>query len=222
MADSKLTALTEETAPVDADLLYLVDDVAGTPTSKKITWANIKAAIRSALVSDTAYGSGWNGDTTTAPSKNAVYDKIETLDAASTFVTRAYQGLTSKSTWSAANTREQWGTEEATVDDATLPALTSVTVYASIRGHVNTWTSNSLLRLRVEISLDGGATWSQGEDNWMRDDSLSSVDRIHLFCDHQVTGTVTGDIQARVMAETDIISPALGLANGRIAMEVLV
>lgn len=30
-------------------------------------------------VSDTVYGAGWNGDTTTAPSKNAVYDKIETL-----------------------------------------------------------------------------------------------------------------------------------------------
>lgn len=28
-------------------------------------------------VSDAAYGAGWNGDTTTAPSKNAVYDEIE-------------------------------------------------------------------------------------------------------------------------------------------------
>jgi hypothetical protein len=33
----------------------------------------------SGSVSDTAYGVTWNGDTTTAPSKNAVYDKIETL-----------------------------------------------------------------------------------------------------------------------------------------------
>lgn len=33
----------------------------------------------SGLVSDTAYGSGWNGVTDVAPSKNAVYDKIETL-----------------------------------------------------------------------------------------------------------------------------------------------
>ena len=32
-------------------------------------------------VSDTVYGAGWNGVTTTAPSKNAVYDKIETLGA---------------------------------------------------------------------------------------------------------------------------------------------
>lgn len=30
-------------------------------------------------VSDTAYGAGWNGVTTIAPSKNAVYDKIESV-----------------------------------------------------------------------------------------------------------------------------------------------
>lgn len=29
-------------------------------------------------VDDTAYGISWNGDTTTSPSKNAVYDKMET------------------------------------------------------------------------------------------------------------------------------------------------
>lgn len=37
------------------------------------------AAGGEASISDAAYGVGWNGDTTTAPSKNAVYDKIETL-----------------------------------------------------------------------------------------------------------------------------------------------
>lgn len=36
-------------------------------------------AAGSVPVSDAAYGVGWDGDTTTAPSKNAVYDKIETL-----------------------------------------------------------------------------------------------------------------------------------------------
>ena len=36
-------------------------------------WGDVNASI-----SDTAYGAGWNGATTTAPSKNAVYDKMET------------------------------------------------------------------------------------------------------------------------------------------------
>ena len=37
-------------------------------------------------VNDTAYGSSWNGVTTIAPSKNAVYDKIETLGGGVTSV----------------------------------------------------------------------------------------------------------------------------------------
>lgn len=34
--------------------------------------------LTSSNISDTVYGVGWNGDTTNAPSKNAVYDKFET------------------------------------------------------------------------------------------------------------------------------------------------
>lgn len=41
----------------------------------------VAETVASGSVSDDAYGVGWNGDTTTAPSKNAVYDKIETLAA---------------------------------------------------------------------------------------------------------------------------------------------
>ncbi len=45
MADIKITGLPALAAtPDDADILEIVDDVAGTPTSKKITVANLKAA----------------------------------------------------------------------------------------------------------------------------------------------------------------------------------
>lgn len=74
-------------------------DTSGNPTEvlKRYTvtagWASIVSVnITSGLVqyvggvgniiSDTAYGSGWNGVTTVAPSKNAVYDKIESLSFA--------------------------------------------------------------------------------------------------------------------------------------------
>jgi len=40
MADTKLTAITEITAATSTDLLYMVDDVAGTPTEKRITVDN--------------------------------------------------------------------------------------------------------------------------------------------------------------------------------------
>lgn len=57
------------------------------------------------LVDDTAYGSGWNGDTTKAPSKNAVYDKIESLGSNSgaiLAVVKQYDGwieITPTSSW---------------------------------------------------------------------------------------------------------------------------
>lgn len=42
------------------------------------SWANFGAG-GGGSISDAVYGVGWNGDTATAPSKNALYDKIETL-----------------------------------------------------------------------------------------------------------------------------------------------
>jgi hypothetical protein len=65
--------------------------------------------ITSSSISDTAYGAGWNGDTTVAPSKNAVYDEMElrapkasptftgtvTLPVALTGVIRADSGVVS-------------------------------------------------------------------------------------------------------------------------------
>lgn len=43
--------------------------------------SNKPAGGEDVSVSDDAYGSGWNGVVDTAPSQNAVYDKIEALDA---------------------------------------------------------------------------------------------------------------------------------------------
>lgn len=41
MDNKKITELTEETSPAGADLLPLVDDVSGTPTTKKVTVTNL-------------------------------------------------------------------------------------------------------------------------------------------------------------------------------------
>ena len=46
MANIKITDLPElSETPNDANLLEIVDKASETPTSKKITWANIKAAV---------------------------------------------------------------------------------------------------------------------------------------------------------------------------------
>jgi len=57
-------------------------DDSDTITWEKTTQGKLKAhAAPTNSVSDTAYGSSWNGVTDIAPSKNAVYDKIESVVA---------------------------------------------------------------------------------------------------------------------------------------------
>lgn len=41
-ADTKTTALTENTTPAETDIIYIVDDPGGTPASQKITKANFQ------------------------------------------------------------------------------------------------------------------------------------------------------------------------------------
>jgi hypothetical protein len=48
MADTKISALTELTAPASVDLLPIVDDPAGTPVTKKVTLANLLGNVPSA------------------------------------------------------------------------------------------------------------------------------------------------------------------------------
>lgn len=54
MADEKISQLTSYTPPLDADVVPIVDTA--TNTTKKVTWANIKATLKTYF--DTLYGSG--------------------------------------------------------------------------------------------------------------------------------------------------------------------
>lgn len=201
MADAKLTALTEETTPVDADLLYLVDDVAGTPTSKKITWANIKAAIRSALVSDTAYGSGWNSGTTVAPSQHAVYVKIETVATLAGIIASAQTNLTDHTPNNL--TTEQWATEEAVVAQASAP--TSAVVLAWLSGELRANGSGSPAAndrggVKLQVSFDGGSNFADcSQENFPAMPSTNTDFANTFSVVGRATGTVTGDIQVRAM-----------------------
>ena len=89
-----INGLTGKTTPADADMTVIADSAASN-ASKKLTWANIKATLKtyfdtlyqasgsyltSSNIDDTAYdATSWNGVTSIAPSKNAVRDEIETL-----------------------------------------------------------------------------------------------------------------------------------------------
>lgn len=65
MADQKITALTElDAIPDDADLVVVVDDVAGTATTKKITIANLKKASQEYMIPIWAEENSTLGNTT--------------------------------------------------------------------------------------------------------------------------------------------------------------
>lgn len=76
------------TAPSTLDTLGEISDALNDDAN---LYSTLLAAI-AAAVNDTAYGSGWNGDTTHAPSKNAVYDKIEALVAGAAAISDAAYG----------------------------------------------------------------------------------------------------------------------------------
>lgn len=53
--------------------------ITGTLSSQTDLQTALDGKLDDSQISDTVYGVGWNGDTTNAPSKNAIYDKIESL-----------------------------------------------------------------------------------------------------------------------------------------------
>jgi hypothetical protein len=57
-------------------------------TGATITWDDITGATvgaRNACIEDDAYGAGWDGDTSHAPTQNAVYDKINAMKEGATY-----------------------------------------------------------------------------------------------------------------------------------------
>lgn len=82
--------LAIDTATLDERVMDVIATmiVAGSGVSASYNDAGNQLTISATgSISDAAYGVGWNADTTTAPSKNAVYDKIETLQPLDTQLT---------------------------------------------------------------------------------------------------------------------------------------
>jgi hypothetical protein len=78
MADSKLTALTETTTPAANDVLYIVTDTGGTPTSKKIKYSNL--ATGGGTVDSVVAGTNVSVDNTDP--QNPIVSATDTTDHA--------------------------------------------------------------------------------------------------------------------------------------------
>lgn len=88
MADSKWTALTENTTVLGTDLLCVVDDPGGSPTSQKATVANVVAAATPKThahdAADTTYtpttAADWDSDADPGDVDNALDQLAERVD----------------------------------------------------------------------------------------------------------------------------------------------
>jgi hypothetical protein len=86
MPDNKITALTEDTAPLTTDLVMTVDDPAGTPINKKVTIANLLRNKADAIIAVTQASHGFvAGDALYCSGANA-YTKANAAAAATSDV----------------------------------------------------------------------------------------------------------------------------------------
>lgn len=116
-------------------------------------------------VSDDAYGSDWNGDTENAPSKNAVFDKIETISAGGGSVTinttspMTGAGTGSTFTLGVDASKINFSSLAGTVSDAQVPDDITIT---ALTGKQNIASLESDVEAIVDLQdLQGAVTDSQ-------------------------------------------------------------
>jgi len=98
MANVKITELAELAGrPDDADILEIVDDVAGSPTSKKITLANIRAAATDALIGSVLLATEAEAKTGTNASDAVTPATLRSAIAGATTITDTYDTLVTDS-----------------------------------------------------------------------------------------------------------------------------
>ena len=107
-----------------------------TNTLWQVTWITEVSISYPSQVSDAAYSSSWNWVTGTAPSKNAVYDKINAMDT-------TISGKASMSTITVSLTSAWWSSKSQTVSATGVTASNTVIV-SPAPSSLNDYASNSV------------------------------------------------------------------------------
>ena len=152
MANKKITELTEETSPVGADLLPLVDDVSGTPTTKKVTVTNLMtlAPVQSADISGLATQVSLGNHEALTSSVHGISAFGATLvDDANASAARTTLGLGTAATSASTDFSPAFFT---TVSDTT----TARTIGDSDNGKVIVFSNSAAITVSVPDSLTSG------------------------------------------------------------------
>lgn len=101
--------------------------------------------------------------------------------------------LLTDDTAATASTWEQWGTEEITFSDPGIAVEVSAVL---IGGYSEASNADAAATCRVQISLDGGSTWTDGQRVFVRV-GTSVGQTAHAGNTMSVSGTPSGDIKVR-------------------------
>lgn len=111
---------------------------------------------------------------------------------------KAFSTTLTDDTAAALETWEQWGTEEATAADP--GRAVAVLAWGSGWFALNASTVGAVRgSMRVQISLDGGTTWTEGSRGADHGDRVNAdvSSGGSLACYHLASGTPTGQVQVR-------------------------
>lgn len=129
-------------------------------------------------VSDTAYASSWNGATTTAPSQNAVYDKINAMDTTISGKADSSSLATVATSWSYA-------------DLSNKPTIWSWTLTLQKNGTaIDTFSANATANKTINVTVPTKTSDLTNDSNFVASTSLATVATSGSYSDLSNTPTV--------------------------------
>ena len=186
MTDTKVTALTAITSASDDDILYIVDDPAGTPLSRKITKADLKKGTVAEYNTSLT-----DGDFATLAGTETLTGKTLTGNTAVTLVSGAAT-VTLPTTTSTLSTLAL--TETLTNKTLTSPILTTPQLGTPSSGVISACTSTSMVLTTPVLGTPTSGTLTN--------------------CTGLPTGGVASTLDGKTLTETVRIQNALATALG--------
>ena len=153
----KLTAQTAYTSQWGASKVPQIT----TNSLWQVTWITEVNITYPSQVSDTAYWNWWDWQSTTAPSQNAVYDKISSMD---TTISWKQDALTLPATPTQWNLVTWWADNETLVDGWAVPTVpTNVSSFVNDAGYLTSETvvsGDSWTTYTIKVSNTAPASWT--------------------------------------------------------------